>query len=138
MSAPHGPHTGLVWKATRHKHRERRQDRTSRRVDHVLHTLVGLSTAALIGSLGFHQTSSDPVIGTVVAIHIEPDVQGERSSPTGTKWTWTRPGEAHITVRGFGQEWTVVMDSREARRCQLSRPYYLMSGCREPLPEGQR
>jgi hypothetical protein len=129
-----------VWKGTRNKHRERRQDRASRRADHVLHALVGVSVVGLIGAAGFVQTSPDPIIGTVIAIHVEPDVQGKRSAPTGTKWTWTQPGPAHITVRGDdGHEWTVLMDSREARRCQLSKPYHLVTGCRELLPpEDQR
>lgn len=140
MSAPHGPHTGLVWKATRNAHREERRDRTARRVDHALYSLVGISVVALLGAASSSETSLDPVIGTVIAIHVEPDVQGERSAPTGTQWTWTRPGAAHITVHGDdGHEWTVLMDSREARRCQLSRPYHLVTGCRELLlPEGQR
>lgn len=139
MSAPVGPHTGLVWKGTRNKHRERRRDRTARRLDLTLYTLVGLCVVGLIAAAGFAQTGVDPAIGTVVAIHVSPDVQGEGQAPTGAKWTWTRPGPAHITVRGDGgHEWTVVMDSREARRCQLSRPYHLVTGCREPLPEDGR
>lgn len=140
MSAPVGPHTGLMWKGTRNKHRERRQDRAARRLDLTLYTLVGLCIVGLLAAAGFAQTEPDPAIGTVVAIHVSPDVQGEGQSPTGTKWTWTRPGPAHITVHGDDDhEWTVVMDSREARRCQLGKPYHLVTGCRELLlPEGQR